>query len=159
METLVSQIKLDLITNCASQRTVASTVLLFTVCVCISCSVVSDSLQPHRPQPTRPLCPWDSPGKNTGVGCISFSKRSYRKKEREVSQSCPTRCDPMDCSLPRQAPPSTEFSRQEYCSLLQMMAKRLLWVFLSQTFTCFENQFGFTQKGKKIQFSSSALRD
>ena len=32
-------------------------------------SVVSDSVRPHRRQPTRFLCPWDSPGKNTGVGC------------------------------------------------------------------------------------------
>ena len=32
------------------------------------CSVVSDSLQPHGPQPTRLLCPWDFPSKNTGVG-------------------------------------------------------------------------------------------
>ena len=38
-------------------------------CVCVSSLVVSDSLQPHRLQPTRPLHPWDSPGKNTGVGC------------------------------------------------------------------------------------------
>ena len=38
------------------------------VCV-LSRSVVSDSLRPHRLQPTRLLCPWDSPGKNTGVGC------------------------------------------------------------------------------------------
>ena len=37
--------------------------------VSISCSVVSDSLQPHGLQPTRLLYPWDSPGKNTGVGC------------------------------------------------------------------------------------------
>ena len=35
----------------------------------LSCSVASDSMQPHRRQPTRLLCPWDSPGKNTGVGC------------------------------------------------------------------------------------------
>ena len=41
------------------------------VCVCVQvsvCSVVS-LCDPHRLQPTRPLCPWDSPGKNTGVGC------------------------------------------------------------------------------------------
>ena len=36
---------------------------------CVSCSAVSDSLQPHGLQPARPLCPWNSPGKNTGVGC------------------------------------------------------------------------------------------
>ena len=34
-----------------------------------SCSVVSDSLWPHGLQPTKLLCPWDSPGKNAGVGC------------------------------------------------------------------------------------------
>ena len=39
------------------------------VCVCVSCLVSSDSLQHHRLQPTRPLRPWDSLGKNTGVGC------------------------------------------------------------------------------------------
>ena len=32
-------------------------------------SVASDSVRPHGLQPTRLLCPWDSPGKNTGVGC------------------------------------------------------------------------------------------
>ena len=40
------------------------------------CSVVSDSWQPHRLQPIRLLCPWDSPGKNTGVGCNFYSKGS-----------------------------------------------------------------------------------
>ena len=35
----------------------------------LSCSVVLDSLQPHELQPARLLCPWNSPGKNTGVGC------------------------------------------------------------------------------------------
>ena len=35
----------------------------------VSCSVASDSLQPHGLQPTRLLCPWNSPGKNTAVGC------------------------------------------------------------------------------------------
>ena len=40
------------------------------MCVRVSCLVVSDSLQPHRTRPTRPLCPWDSPGKNTsGLPC------------------------------------------------------------------------------------------
>ena len=40
------------------------------VCVCVSCSGVSDSLRHHRLQPSRLLCPWDSPGKDTGVGCL-----------------------------------------------------------------------------------------
>ena len=38
-------------------------------CCCQVASVVSDSVRPHGLQPTRLLCPWDSPGKNTGVGC------------------------------------------------------------------------------------------
>ena len=40
-----------------------------TVCCCLVASVVSDSVRPHRRQLTRLPCPWDSPGKNTGVGC------------------------------------------------------------------------------------------
>ena len=44
------------------------TSIIFVVVMC-TCSVVSDSLQPHGLQPTGLLCPWDSPGKNTGVGC------------------------------------------------------------------------------------------
>ena len=49
----------------------ASTLSLLVPCV-FSRSVVSDSLQPHRLQPARLLCPWDSPGKHTGVGCHSL---------------------------------------------------------------------------------------
>ena len=41
-------------------------------------SVVSDSLRPYRPQPARLLCPWDSPGKNTGVGCHFLLLKSNR---------------------------------------------------------------------------------
>ena len=43
--------------------------LLLKKSVCVSCSVVSNSLQPHGLQPSRFLRPWDSPSKNTGVGC------------------------------------------------------------------------------------------
>ena len=63
-------------------------------------SVVSDSVQPHRRQPTRHLCPWDSPGKNTGVGCHFLHQCMKVKSESEVAQSCLTLSDPMDCSLP-----------------------------------------------------------
>ena len=67
---------------------------------CCCCAVVSDSVRPHRRQPTRLLCPWDSPGKNTGVGCHFLLQCMKVKSETEVAQSCPTRSDPMDCSLP-----------------------------------------------------------
>jgi len=61
---------------------------------------MSDSVQPHRRQPNRLLCPWDSPSKNTGVGCHFLLQCMKVKSESEVAQSCPTLSDPMDCSLP-----------------------------------------------------------
>ena len=61
---------------------------------------MSDSVRPQRRQPTRLPRPWDSPGKNTGVGCHFFLQCMKVKSESEVAQSCPTLSDPMDCSLP-----------------------------------------------------------
>ena len=61
---------------------------------------MSDSVQPHRRQPTRLHCPWDNPGKNTGVGCHFLLQCVKVKSEREVAQSCPTLSDPVDHSLP-----------------------------------------------------------
>ena len=62
--------------------------------------MVSDSVRPHRRQPTRLLRPWDSPGKNTGVGCHFLLQCMKVKSESEVTQSCPTLSDPMDCGPP-----------------------------------------------------------
>ena len=62
---------------------------------------MSNSVQPHRQQPTRLHCPWDSPGKNTGVGCHFLLQCMKVKSESEVAQSCLTLSDPMDCSLTR----------------------------------------------------------
>ena len=59
---------------------------------------MSDSGQPQRWQPTRLPRPWDSPGKNTRVGCHSLLLKV--KSESEVAQLCPTLRDPMGCSLP-----------------------------------------------------------
>ena len=61
---------------------------------------MSDSVRPHRRQPTRLCRPWDSPGKNAGVGCHFLLQYMKVKSESEVAQSCPTLSDPMDCSLP-----------------------------------------------------------
>ena len=61
---------------------------------------MSDSVRPHRRQPTRLPSPWDSPGKNTGVGCHFLLQFMKVKSESEVTQSCPTLSDLMDCSLP-----------------------------------------------------------
>jgi len=61
---------------------------------------VSDSVRPHRRQPTSLPRPWDSPGKNTGVGCHVLLQCMKGKSESEVAQSCPTLRYPMVCSLP-----------------------------------------------------------
>ena len=57
-------------------------------------------LLPHRRQPTRLCQPWDSPGKNTGVGCHFLLQCMKVKSESEVAQSRPILRDPMDWSLP-----------------------------------------------------------
>ena len=61
---------------------------------------MSDSVRPPRQKPTRLSHPWDSPGKNTGVGCHFLLQCMKVKSESEVAQSCRTPSDPMDCSPP-----------------------------------------------------------
>ena len=61
---------------------------------------MSDSVRPHRRQPTRIPHLWDSPGKNTGVGCHFLLQCMKEKSESEVTQLCLTFRNPMDCSLP-----------------------------------------------------------
>ena len=72
--------------------------------VCCRCcqvtSAASDPVRPHRQQPTRLPCPWDSPSKNTGVGHHFLLQCVKVKSESGVAQSCPTGSDPMDCSPP-----------------------------------------------------------
>ena len=58
---------------------------------------MSDSVRPHRRQPTRLPRPWDSPGNNTGVGCHFLLQCMKVKSENEVAQLCPTLSDRMDC--------------------------------------------------------------
>ena len=60
---------------------------------------MSKSVRPQRRQPTSLPLPWDSPGKKTGVGCHFLLQCMKVKSESEVTQSCPTLSDPMDCSL------------------------------------------------------------
>ena len=68
---------------------------------------------PQMAAPRLP-CPWDSPGKNTEVGCHFLLQCMKVKSESEVAHSCPTLSDPMDAAY--QNPPSMGFSRQEYWS-------------------------------------------
>ena len=75
---------------------------------------MSDSVRPQRRQPTRLPCPWDSPGKNTGVGCHFLLQCMKVESESEVAQSCPTLTTPWTAA--HQAPLSMGFSRQMYWS-------------------------------------------
>ena len=61
---------------------------------------MSGSVRPRRRQPTRLSRPWDSPGKNTGVGCHFLLQCMKLESESEVAQLYPTLSDPMNCSLP-----------------------------------------------------------
>ena len=79
---------------------------------------MSDSVRPHIRQPTRLPRAWDSPSKNTGVGCHFLLQCMRVKSESEVAQSCPTLCDPMVCSLPGSSVHG--ISRQEYWSGLPL---------------------------------------
>ena len=75
---------------------------------------MSDSVRPHRQQPTRLPRPWDSPGKNTGVGCHFLLQCMKVKSQSEVAQSCLTLATPWTAAY--QALPSMGFSRQKYWS-------------------------------------------
>ena len=61
---------------------------------------MSDSVLPYRRQPTRLHRPWDSPGKNTGVGCHFLLQCMKVKSESEVTELCPALSNTMDYSLP-----------------------------------------------------------
>ena len=86
---------------------------------------MSDSVWPHRRQPTRPRRPWDSPGKNTGVGC-HFLLQCMKVKSRVRLLATPW-------TAAYQAPPSMGFSRQEYWSGVPLphQEKRGVCFFLS----------------------------
>ena len=97
-----------------------------------SCLTLCD---PIRRQPTRLPCPWDSPGKNIGVGCHFLLQCMKVKSESEVAQSCLTLRDPMDCCLPGSSVHGVfqarvlewvaiAFSLYVFYKLLQFMAQR-----------------------------------
>ena len=79
-------------------------------CYCYVALVLPDPVRPHSRQPTRLPHPWDSPGKNTGVGCHFLLQCMKVKSESEVTQSCPILATPWTTAY--QAPPSMGFSRQ-----------------------------------------------
>ena len=81
---------------------------------------MSDSVRPHRLQPTRLPRPWDSPGKDTGVGCHFLLQFMKVKSESEVIQSCPTLANPWTAAY--EAHLSMGFSRQEYWSVVPFLS-------------------------------------
>ena len=80
---------------------------------------MSNSVRPQRWQPTRLLCPWGSPGKNSGVGCHFLLQCLKVKSESEVAQLCLTLSDPMDYSP--SSPLFMGFLGQEYWSGLPFL--------------------------------------
>ena len=88
---------------------------------CLACTAAAakslqscPTLRPHRRQPTRLPCPWDSPGKNTGVGChVLLQCEKVKSLSRVRLFSTPW-------TAAYQAPPSMGFSRQEYWSGLPL---------------------------------------
>src|SRR5574339_305353 len=79
---------------------------------------MKDSSQPYGPQPSRILCPWDSPGKNTGVGCHFLLQRMKVKSLSHVQLLATPR------TAAYHAPPSMGFSRQEYWNGLPLPSPR-----------------------------------
>ena len=93
MEQQSNWIKKNLIPKLMSLRTAIAAVAANSHQLC-------PTVRPHRWQPTRLLRPWDSPGKNSGVGCHFLYQCMKVKSESEVTQSCLTLRDPMDGSPP-----------------------------------------------------------
>ena len=99
--------------DCHHQKLVCFSKYRVSCCCCCCCfcciaSVMSDSVRPLWQQPTRLPYPWDSPGKNTGVGCHFLLQNRKVKSESEVAKSCPTLSDPSRLLH------SWDFSRQQY---------------------------------------------
>ena len=86
---------------------------------------MSDSVRPHRWQPTRLPRPWDSPGKNTGVGCHFLLQCMKEKSESEVAQRVQLLATPWTAA--HQAPPSMGFSKQEYWSGVPSPSPNGMW--------------------------------
>ena len=102
---------------------------------------MSTSVRPHRRQPTRLPRPWDSAGKNTGVGCHFLLQCMKVKSESEVGQSCLTLATP--CTAVYQAPLSMGFSRQEYWSGVPLPSSGISIVTVNFCFSPLKTAFKF----------------
>ena len=121
----------------------------FSFSCCQVASVVSDPVWSHRWQPTKLPRPWDSPGKNTGVGCHFLLQCMKVKSESEVVQSCPTLSDPMNCSLPGS-------------SIHGIFQARVLeWgaIAFSVSFSCHDTNHCFSRAGPWLWEPKEAIAD
>ena len=92
---------------------------------------MSDSVRPHWQQPTRLPCPWDSLGKNTGVGCHFLLQCMKVKSESEFAQLCPTPSDPMDCSAPGSSVHGIFQARGLQWGAIELFLPNLLYLLIS----------------------------
>ena len=95
---------------------------------------MSNSVQPHRRQPTRLTCPWDSPGKNTGEGCHFLLQ--CRKGKVKVKSLSRVQLLATPWTAAYQVPPSIGFSRLEYWRRLLLPSPSLAHCDLKHSFTC-----------------------
>ena len=114
---------------------------------------MSDSVQPHRRQPTRMPRPWDSPGKNTGMGCHVLLQCMKVKSESEVAQSCPTLSNPMDCSPPGSSVHGIFQARVLEWVAIAFSVKKMGILLLATTWINFENTTKSTDLQVKLKES------
>ena len=112
---------------------------------------MSDSVRPHRRQPTRLPRPWDSPGKNTEVGCRFLLQCVKVKSESEVAQSCLTLSDPMDCS-----PPGSSVHGIFQARVLEWVAIAFSLYQIPKLFLCFFFWLYLVSQVRKSSFTYSA---
>ena len=112
-------------------------------------------MRPHRQQPTRLPHPWDSPGKNTGVGCHFLLQCMKVKSESEVAQSCPTLSDPMDCSPP--GSPVHGIPTGVGCRCLLRSRIKVLYLMLITLKTCWFCVFIFGCPGSSLPHAVSLV--
>ena len=126
---------------------------------------MSNSVRPHRQQPTRLLHPWDSPGKNTGVGCHFLLQCMKVKSESEVAQSCRTLSDPMDCSLPGSSVHGISQARVLEWGAIAFSRKgalpgfKIVLIFLLICFFFFLLYGGFSQKYRRVEGKRFSLHN
>ena len=117
---------------------------------------MSHSVRPHTWQHNRLPRPWDSPGKNTGVGCHFLLQCMKVKSESKVAQSCLTPRDPMDCSLPGSSVHGIFQARVLEWGAIAFSARKPYWDAVSYIQL---QGFWFSRQGQQICVSNRLTSD